>query len=138
MKDHQNRTSLLPLAQAFVVCREIIQDCRSHDFVLIAPFSAVHFVAFPGSLRMSIYAHLTCGHGDYAVALQLRDGDDEVVWAWNCPQPIRLDSPLEQHRFTLYDVVLEFPTASRYDLVMFANGAELARHALHARALPNR
>ena len=137
MNEPQSRMAPLPIAQAFVVCRDIIEDCRSHDFVLIAPFCAVQAVEFPGSFRMSIYAHLTCGHGSYAIALQLRNGADEVLWAWDCPRAIRLESPLAQHRFTLYDAVLKFPEPGRYDLVMFANGAELARHALHARALPS-
>jgi hypothetical protein len=137
MNEPQHRMPPLPLAQAFVVCRDIIEDCRSHDFVLIAPFSAAHAVSFPCSFRMSIYAHLTCGHGTYALRLELRNGDDQVLWAWDCPQAIRLDNPLAQHRFTLYDAVLEFPEPGKYDLVMLANGAELARHALHARVLPS-
>jgi hypothetical protein len=138
MNEPQRRMAPLPIAQAFVVCRDIIEDCRSHDFVLIAPFSALHVSAFPASSRMSIYAHLTCGHGAYAIALQLRNGDDQTVWAWDCPQPIRLEDPLAQHRFTLYDAVMTFPEPGRYDLVMLTNGAELARHALHARVLPNK
>jgi hypothetical protein len=130
MNESQRRIAP-PLAQAFVVCREIVEDCRSHDFVLIAPFSALQAPKFPFAYRLSIYAHLTCGHGSYALTLQLRDGDDQQLWVWDCPKPIRLDNPLVQHRFTLYDAVLEFPEPGRYDLVMLANGAEVARHALH-------
>ena len=125
------------MAQAFVVCREIIEDCRSHDFVLIAPFFAIQAPVFPGSVRMSIYAHLTCGHGAYAIVLQLQNADDQVLWSWDCPEPICLDNPLAQHRFTLHDAIMEFPEPGRYALVMVANGAELARHALQACALPS-
>jgi hypothetical protein len=130
MNESQRRIAP-PLAQAFVVCREIVEDCRTHDFVLIAPFSALQPPGFPVACRLSIYAHLTGGHGSYAITLQLRDCDDTQVWVWDCPKPIRLDDPLAQHRFTLYDAVLEFPEPGRYDLVMLANGAEVARHALH-------
>jgi hypothetical protein len=132
MSEPQRRTAPLPRAQAFVVCRDILEDCRSHDFVPIAPFSAVNAVAFPVTARLSIYAHLTCGHGAYSLTLRLLDGDDEVLWGWDCPQVIRLEGPLAQHRFTLYDAVMELPGPGRYDLVLFANGSELARHALHA------
>jgi hypothetical protein len=132
MSEPQSHTPS-PIAQAFVVCREIIEDCRSHDFVLIAPFGAVAAPTFPAAFRMSVYAYLTCGHGVYALALQLRDSEDQVQWAWGTPQPIRLENPLMREQFTLYDAVLPFPEPGRYDLVLLANGAELARHALHVR-----
>jgi hypothetical protein len=119
------------LAQAFVVCREILEDCRSHEFVLIGPLSALGAPGFPYTARVSIYAHLTCGHGDYEVALEVRDAEESALWQWRCPGSIRLPSPLEQHRFTLYDAILEFPESGRYDLVLLVNGEELARHALH-------
>ena len=56
MSEPQRRTAPLPRAQAFVVCREILEDCRSHDFVLIAPFSAVKAVAFPVTARLLLIA----------------------------------------------------------------------------------
>jgi hypothetical protein len=130
MSESQRRL-MFPRAQSFVVCREIIEDCRSHEFVLIAPFGALAFPAFPVAFRMSIYAYLTCGHGTYALALQLRDSDDEVRWSWDCPEPIQLENPLERHEFTLYDAVVPFPQPGRYDLMFLANGEELARHVLH-------
>jgi hypothetical protein len=120
----------LPLAQSFVVCREILEDCRSHEFVLIGPLSSLGAAAFPHTARLSIYAHFTGGHGDYEVVLQLRDTEESPRWEWRCPQPIRLPDPLMDQRFTLYDAILEFPKPGRYDLLMLANGKELARHAL--------
>jgi hypothetical protein len=135
MKESQRRTVELPVAPAFVVCREIIEDCRSHDFVLIGPFSGLNALTFPLVFRMSIYAHLTSGQGVYEVALQLRDMEETVVWEWCSPKPIHLVSPLEQHRFALNDALLDFPEPGRYDLVLLANGQVLARHALHARAM---
>jgi hypothetical protein len=80
---------------------------------------------------VSIYAHLTNGHGDYELSLQLRDADESVRWEWLCPEPIPLPDPLRYHRFTLYDVILEFAEPGRHSLVMFANGQESARHALN-------
>jgi hypothetical protein len=62
MSESQRRLTP-PRAQSFVVCREITEDCRSHQFVLIAPFGALAGPAFPATFRMSIYAYLTCGHG---------------------------------------------------------------------------
>jgi hypothetical protein len=125
-----------PLAQAFVVCREIFEDCRTHEFMLIGPFSALTAAGFPLAARLSVYAHLTCGHGSYEVALQLRDAEEEAIWEWTCPAPIELANPLDQHRLTLRDAILGFPKPGRYDLLLLADGQELARHALHARGGP--
>jgi hypothetical protein len=80
---------------------------------------------------MSTYAYLTNGHGSYEITLELRDGDDQVQWSWNAPKPILLESPLVRHQFTLYDIVLQFPEPGRYDLLLLANGTEVARHVLH-------
>jgi hypothetical protein len=134
MAETPKRTAPLPIAQAFVVCREIIEDCRSHDFVLIAPFRGLTPPGFPFRCRLSIYAHLTCGHGDYTAALELRDAEECVLWQWCCPKTITLRNPLMQHRFTLYDAVLDFPAPGRYNLVLLSNGEDLARHALHVSA----
>ncbi len=130
------RAAAPPLAQSFVVCREIIEDCRSHEFVLIGPFTAIIAPQFPLAARLSVYAHLTCGHGEYDMALQLWDTEDRALWQWQSPTPIRLSSPLDQHRFSLYDAVLKFPAAGRYDLQLLANGQEVARHALHIMRAP--
>jgi hypothetical protein len=137
MNESERRQPPLPRAQAFVVCRDILEDCRSHDFVLIAPFSTLNIETFPVAARMSIYADLTCGHGAYAMTLQLLDDADDELWRWDWPQTIRLENPLVYHLLTLYDAVLELPEPGRYDLVLLANGSELARHALYARALAN-
>jgi hypothetical protein len=125
------------LVPAFVVCREIFEDCRTHEFILVAPFSNLSATAFPLVCRPSIYAHLTCGHGSYDMAMQLRDMEGNLLWEWLCPRPIRLPDPLHQHRVTLYDARLEFPRPGRYDLVLLANGEEVARHALQIRKPPS-
>jgi hypothetical protein len=130
MKAAQRRAPPLPLAQAFVVCREIIEDCLSHEFVLVRPFSDIRAAAFPLQFPLAVYVHLTGGHGAYELQLQLRDGEERPLWGWRAPRSIRLADPLAQQRVTLYDAVLGFPRPGRYFLVLLANGEELARHAL--------
>src|SRR5262245_39331107 len=130
MPGPEHRRPPLPLAQAFVVCREIFEDCRSHEFILVGPFSGLPLPHFPAKARLSVYAHLTGGHGVYQMALELRDSEEQVVWQWQAPTPLRHDEPLQSYRWTLYDAILEFPCPGRYDLVMLANGEDLARHVL--------
>jgi hypothetical protein len=126
-----HRRGTLPIAQSFVVCRDIIEDCRTHDFVLVAPFGSLTGAAFPAAFRMSTYAYLTNGHGSYGLTLEMRDSEDQVQWTWKSPKPIQLESPLVRHQFALYDLVLNFPEPGRYDLLLLADGTELARHVLH-------
>lgn len=131
MAASHRKSTPLPNAQAFVVCREILEDSHKREFVLIGPLSVIVAGAFPFLARLSIYAHLTCGHSDYDVALRLIDNEDRALWEWKAPQAIRLLNPLDQHRLVLYDAELPFSMPGRHDLLLLANGEELARHALH-------
>jgi hypothetical protein len=119
------------LVQAFLVCREIYESPR--DVVLVGPSSGVTAPAYPVSSRFSVYAHLTDAHGRYQLSLRLVDGDDQVTWEWTVPGLIEEGDPLAPHRVVLHDLVLDFPHPGRYDLVMAANGEDLAHHALWAR-----
>jgi hypothetical protein len=42
--------------------------------------------------------------------------------------------PLLSHRIALHDIVVEFPHPGRYNLIILANGNELAHHVLLARS----
>jgi hypothetical protein len=130
MAAQEGRRAPLPVAQALVVCREIFEDCRSGEFALIAPLDRIKVPALQKTARVSIYAHWSCGHGEYELTLELRDPDERVVWQWQCPKPIRLLSPLEPQQFTLYDAILQFAEPGRHNLLLLVNGEELARHGL--------
>jgi hypothetical protein len=121
------------LAQAFVVCRTIYEDRRTHEHILVGPFSGITLTFFPAAFRFSIYAHLADAQGVYHLRLELRDSAGDTPWAYDWPEPIRHPNPLEPHRITLHDVVVDFPKPGRYDLVLLANGDDLAHHALELR-----
>jgi hypothetical protein len=114
---------------SLVLCREIFEDRRRGDFALIGPFSGIGLSFFPAGFRFSLYAHLADGHGSYQLGLHLRDEEGTTVWQWQWPEPTQFD-PLQPHRLALHDVVVEFPAPGRYDLVLRANGEDLAHHAL--------
>jgi hypothetical protein len=119
-----------PRAQSFVVCEAIFEDRRTHKCILVGPCGGLALGFFPAGFRLSLYADLCGGHGTYELALELRDDDLEVVWGWRWPEPIRHDDPLEPYHVILHGAVLEFPRPGRYDLVLLANGEEVARHGL--------
>lgn len=120
-----------PQAQAFVVCRQIFEHPQSRDFALIAPLNRVRLTEFPAKHSVSIYVYLTGGHHSYQMDLHLHDQEDREVWSWCDSIPvIDLSNPLQPGELVLYDVILEFPEPGRYDLLLRANGEEVARHVL--------
>jgi hypothetical protein len=126
----------LPLAQAFVVCRTVYQDRRTGEFLLVGPFNGVALHSCPAGFRLSPYAHLTGGRGTYDLALELRDAGGEAAWGWRWPEPISHTDRLEPYRVSLHDAVVEFPRPGRYELVLMANGEDLAHHSLEVTGRP--
>jgi len=61
----------VPQAQAFVVCREVWHNPRTNEFMIAGPVSHVPVPQFPASIRLSVYAHFTGGHGTYNLAEEL-------------------------------------------------------------------
>jgi hypothetical protein len=123
-----------PLAQAFVVCREIYQDRRSNEFLLIRPFNRVAFRSFPARCPLAIYAHITGGHGHYQVELHLRDSEGRTVWARRWDEPLEHPDPVEPQQIAFWELVVDFPRTGRYDLVLVANGEDVASQGLWVRA----
>ncbi len=119
-----------PRVQSFVVCETIYEDKSTQKCILVAPFGGLTLSLFPSAFRLSIYADLCSGHGAYELALELRNHDFEAVWGWRWPEPILYNNPLEPHHVILRNAVLEIPQPGRYDLVLLANGEEIAHHTL--------
>ena len=120
----------LPAAQAFVVCRDIYEDVLTREMLLIAPFSRITLPFFPAAFQLSLFAHLSGGHGTYVLGLELRDDAGSVSWGWQWPEPLHYPDPLEPYRINLRHAVMEFARPGRYDLVLLANGEDLANHSL--------
>lgn len=119
-----------PHVQSFIVCRTIYEDRRTRECLLVGPFGGIVLNVFPAVFRLSLYADLCGGHGTYGLALELRDEGLEAVWGWRWPEPIHHPDPLLPYHVILHDAVLEFPRPGRYQLVLLANGAEVAHHTL--------
>jgi len=48
--------------------------------MLNGPVSHIPIPQFPADIRLSVYAHVTGGHGSYPLTFQLRAADGEAVW----------------------------------------------------------
>jgi hypothetical protein len=119
-----------PQVQAFVVCREIRQDDETGEFILVGPVSHVPIPQFPASIRVSVYAHLTGGHGDYVIELQLRDAEGDAVCQWQPADPLTHPDPLTPAQLAFRAVTIEVPQAGRYDMVLLAGGDDIASQPL--------
>jgi hypothetical protein len=118
-----------PLAQSFLVCREIFQDRQTGEYILLAPLAGAAFGAFPAAFRLSLYIKLTGAHGAYRMELQLRDQDDRLLGECSSPHPVQQDDPLATCQISWRDLVLRFPQPGKYDLVLLANGEDLSHHS---------
>jgi len=75
-----HRSSLpAPQAQAFVVCREIWENPRTNEVMLAGPRSHIPIPEFPASVQVSVFAHVTGGHGQYPMEFLLRGPDGDTV-----------------------------------------------------------
>jgi hypothetical protein len=66
----------------------------------------------------------------YQLGLELRDEELHKVWDVRDAEPIRYDNPLLPLHVIRYDVMPLFPRPGRYDLVLLANGEDIAHHDL--------
>ena len=85
---------------------------------------------FPARVRVSLYAHLTGGHGRYPLELCLRDAEEEAVWRWRPPGFIDMSDPLVPVDWTSFNLELEVPRPGKYRLALLTNGKEFAQQGL--------
>jgi hypothetical protein len=119
-----------PLAQAFVICRQIYEDTRTREFILIGPLNELVMPSVPCLIRVSVYVHLSGGHGTYRMTLLLRDSDDMVASQWDLPVPIDLPDPLKPRQLGLYDFPVEINKPGKYEMTLLANGEQTAQQSI--------
>jgi len=119
-----------PQAQAFVVCREIWENPRTRDVMLLGPTSHLPIPAFPAAVQLSVYAHVTGGHGSYAMEFVLRGPDGDPVWHWTPEGQLVHPDPLTPQQLLFHDLVVHVPRAGRYEFALLADGQEIGRQPL--------
>lgn len=119
-----------PIVQAFLLCREIFQNERTRESILVGPTCHVPVTEFPVNIRLSLFVQLTEGRGRYRLAMSLRDADDEEVWRWEPGTPLEHPDPLLPHQLTFHDLVLTVPRVGRYHFVLLANDEEIVQQAI--------
>jgi Family of unknown function (DUF6941) len=126
----------LPSVQAFLTCKQIVEDARTKELILIGPANGVVLPHFPARFPLSAFAFLTGGHGSYRLALEMRDADGKTTGRIEFNEPLAYDNPLMVYRIVLHELILEFPKPGRYDLVMRANDEDMAHQVINVTLRP--
>ena len=119
-----------PQVQAFVVCREIWHNPRTNEFMLTGPVSHIPIPQFPADIRLSVYAHVTGGHGSYPLTFDLRAADGDVVWRWHPADPLDHPDPLTPQQLAFHELLVSVEKPGRYDMVLLAGQDEIGRQPL--------
>jgi hypothetical protein len=121
-----------PVCKAFLVSRKVDTDPRTRETFIVGLCSSFQHHHFPAGMSVGIFGRLTSAHGHYHIEVQLQTPEGEVVWKDGPPVPWPMPDPLHTYDVKL-NVCVAFPQPGTYDLVLLANGEELARHRFLAR-----
>jgi hypothetical protein len=126
------KQSPVPIAHAFLVCRQITHDAATGEYTLIAPQFGFALPHFPFTVGVNIYAQVSAVRGEYHPEFRVWGPDGEIVWELRLPVPMTSPNgdPLIQIRLVSQNLMLPFPCPGRYDLSLLANGTEIARYPL--------
>src|SRR5262249_23110284 len=130
-----SRKPPLPVCRAFLVCRQVVTDPTFGDFVLVGQPRAFISRSFPAASQYGFYARLTSGHRPYQIEGLVQDESGAVVWRDGPPEAWSMSAPLEMYDVTL-NLIVVFPAPGVYDLVLTANGEEVARQRFFAQLTP--
>src|SRR5437773_8195992 len=105
----------VPLVHSFVVCREVLQDYRTGEYILLDPTDGFAVPQFPFPICFAVYGILTEVRGEIFPELRLDDSNTEMIWSYRVPEAVPCDDPLQQNRLRLHDVTIPIPRPGRYD-----------------------
>jgi hypothetical protein len=120
-----------PMCKALLVCRQVVKDAFTDEYILIGPTHQVTPLTYPAVVTLGIFAHWTSVQGTYKIELQLRDVEGRVVWQEDEP-PLAGEDPLLAYAIAFAGRNFILPKPGTYDLVMLANGEEVGRNVLFA------
>ena len=121
-----------PVANTFVVCRELFQDQQGKEIIIIGPAVEVPAPQYPFIASMNAFGLFTSLRGSYRLKLQLEDGEGGAVWSHEMPQALQNTDPLVTVQVCFTNLPTCLPKPGKYDMVLLANGEEAARYTFSA------
>jgi hypothetical protein len=125
-----------PICKSFIVCRRVIQDQFTQEFLLLGPTLETVSLTFPTVANLSFFVRLTSMQGAYHLELQLQDLEGTLLWNHRFEPPLQAENPLSVHTVNLPHPGVYFTRPGKYDFVLLANGEEIVRDVFWA-VLPN-
>ncbi len=120
----------IPTVLGLLVCEQVVVEERSHNVTLVNCFTRRNVEAFPSERqRFAVFAALTDGLGDVEIKLvvQRLETQQEI---YQESRGLRFADRLQEVRFLFRVTTCAFPAAGPYDVILFADGSELARHRI--------
>jgi hypothetical protein len=119
----------------FTACREIQRLPRTNppEYVLVAPSINWWSMVYPAPVQMGLFVEFTGAEGAYVPRIEVYDADGELLGCLVEGGPFLSHDPVAVHVITLERVSFTVPRPGLYDLVLFFNGAEVARRQLWVR-----
>jgi hypothetical protein len=81
---------------------------------------------------LAVYARWTNAHGSYAIEVQLRNLDGDLLSGCKMEVPFEATDPLQIWTIPLHRLPIQIPTPGKYDVLMLANGKAVAIDTLIA------
>lgn len=125
-----------PEGKSSVLCRRIIQDAMSGDYVLFAPTHLHVSPVFPCIVPLSFFGRWTSVQGCYELECQLQDLEGNLVWRLKHERPLDCRDPLLVCVLCLHNMQVFLPRPGKFDFVILANGDEVQRDVFFAQLPP--
>ncbi len=121
-----------PVCKCFVLCRGLFVDPARQDYTIVSPVHQVFSPRYPLTEDFSVFARWTNAHGSYAIEVQLRSLEGDVLSSCKMEAPFEAHDPLQIWMIPLHHLQMRIPAPGKYEVVMLANGAEVASDTLLA------
>jgi hypothetical protein len=122
----------IPLCKCFILCKQIFIDKVRQDYTLVCPTHQIFSSRFPTVEDLSVFARWTNSHGSYAVGVQLRSLEGDLLWQQEMERPFETFDPLQVWLLTLPHLAIPIPNPGKYEIALLANGQEVAVDGLLA------
>jgi hypothetical protein len=121
-----------PVCKCFLLCRQIFVDALRKEYTVVNPIHQVFAPRYPLTEDLSVFARWSNAHGAYTIEVQLRSLDGDVLWRQEMERPFEAHDPLQIWIVTLPHLTIPIPEPGKYEMVMLANGQEVASDVLLA------
>lgn len=123
--------SQIPTVIGLLLCEQVVIEERTHNVTLVNCFTRFNVAMFPSERqRFAVFAALTDRLGDIELKLTVQrlTTQEEIYHAL---RTLRFVDRLQEVRFLFRVTDCSFPAAGPYDVILLADGSELARHRIH-------